>query len=205
MVRKTAKHVARNKKKYWRKISTKDIEDQLEDVRVQEMTGGRRSDQPDHVLYHIDNERPLGSKSPSGEEIESSSPVLRSTSKQREKLDLNNLNTYKILQPHSSVPPPGVDSRQTKNPSSKSTKRLVESQKLTQTRQVATKKYQHAIKQRTKALEKNALDKAESSALDDPNVSQGYDLWNVHDEKKEKVRSLVGLTVNQAYTHTLEA
>ena len=39
MVRKTAKHVARNKKKYWRKISTKDIEDQLEDVRVQEMTG----------------------------------------------------------------------------------------------------------------------------------------------------------------------
>jgi hypothetical protein len=39
MVRKTAKHVPRNKKKYWRKISTKDIEDQLEDVRVQEMTG----------------------------------------------------------------------------------------------------------------------------------------------------------------------
>ena len=39
MVRKTAKHVARNKKKYWRKISTQDIEDQLEDVRVQEMTG----------------------------------------------------------------------------------------------------------------------------------------------------------------------
>jgi hypothetical protein len=39
MVRKTAKHVARNKKKYWRKISTQDIEDRLEDVRVQEMTG----------------------------------------------------------------------------------------------------------------------------------------------------------------------
>jgi hypothetical protein len=39
MVRKTAKHVPRNQKKYWRKISTKDIEDQLEDVRVQEMTG----------------------------------------------------------------------------------------------------------------------------------------------------------------------
>ena len=39
MGRKVAKHVARNKKKYWRKISTKEIEDQLEDVRVQEMTG----------------------------------------------------------------------------------------------------------------------------------------------------------------------
>jgi len=39
MVRKTAKHVPRNQKKYWRKISTKDIEDQLDDVRVQEMTG----------------------------------------------------------------------------------------------------------------------------------------------------------------------
>jgi hypothetical protein len=39
MVHKTAKYVPRNQKKYWRKISTKDIEDQLDDVRVQEMTG----------------------------------------------------------------------------------------------------------------------------------------------------------------------
>lgn len=39
MGRKVAKNVARNKKKYWRKISTKDIEDNLEDLRVQEMTG----------------------------------------------------------------------------------------------------------------------------------------------------------------------
>jgi len=70
---------------------------------------GRRSDQPDHVLYHIDNEQPLGSKSPSREEIELSSPILRSIPKKRQKLDLNNLNTYKILQPHSSVPPPGVE------------------------------------------------------------------------------------------------
>jgi len=186
VVRKTAKHVARNKKKYWRKISTKDIEDQLEDVRVQEMTGGRRSDQPDHVLYHIDNERPLGSKSPSREEMESSSPILRSISKQRQKLDLNNLNTYKILQPHSSVPPPGIDSRQTKNPSSRSTKRLIESQKLAQTRSATTKKYQNAIKQRSEALQKTALDKADKSALDDPHVSQGYDLWNTSDEKKKK-------------------
>jgi len=74
--------------------------------------------------------------------------------------------------------------RQPKNPSSKSTKRLVESQNLAQTRQAATKKYQHAIKQRTKALQKNALDKFESAVLDDPHVSQGYDLWNTHDEKK---------------------
>jgi len=70
---------------------------------------GRRSEQPDHVLYHIDNEQPLGSKSPSGEEIELSSPILRSIPKKRRQLDLNNLNTYKILQPHSSVPPPGVE------------------------------------------------------------------------------------------------
>jgi len=81
-------------------------------------------------------------------------------------------------------------SRKAKNPSSKSTKRLIESQKLAETRQAATKKYQHAIKQRTKALEKNALDKAESFAFDDPNVSQGYDLWNIHDEKKGKENQL---------------
>ncbi len=76
--------------------------------------------------------------------------------------------------------------RPAKNPSSKSTKRLIESQKVAQTRQAATKKYQHAVKQRTKALKKNALDKADKSALDDPNVSQGYDLWNERDEKKGK-------------------
>lgn len=125
MVRKTAKHVARNKKKYWRKISTQDIEDQLEDVRVQEMTGyvrisncivgclavfsGRRSEQPDHVLYQIDTERPLGAQSPSAEDIEYSAPIVRAIPKKREKLDLNDLNTYKILQPHSSVPPAGTE------------------------------------------------------------------------------------------------
>ncbi|CAF0928341.1 unnamed protein product [Rotaria sordida] len=193
MVRKTAKHVARNKKKYWRKISTQDIEDHLEDVRVQEMTGGRRSDQPDHILYHIDNARPLGSQSPSTEEIESSSSIiLRSISKKRQPLDLNNLNTYKLLQPHSSVPPPSIDSRQPKDPSSKSTKRLLESQKLVETRRAAKKKYQNAIKQRSQALEKSALDKVEKLALDDPHVSQSYDLWNTKNEKKKKVQSIVG-------------
>jgi hypothetical protein len=74
-----------------------------------EYFSGRRSDQPDHVLYQIDNEHPLGPKSPSADEMESSSPVLRSIPKQRPQLDLNNLNLYKILQPHSSVPPPGIE------------------------------------------------------------------------------------------------
>jgi len=68
----------------------------------------------------------------------------------------------------------------------------VESQKTAETRRAATKKYQTSIKQRSEALQKNALDKAEKTAFDDPHVSQGYDLWNIHDEKKEKVRSLVG-------------
>lgn len=75
-------------------------------------------------------------------------------------------------------------SRQAKNPASKSAKRLIESQELAHTRQAATKKYQHAVKQRSEALRKNALDKADTGALDDPNVSRGYDLWNIHDEKK---------------------
>ena len=39
MGRKVGKQVARNKKKYGRKISTKKIEDQWENIRVQEMTG----------------------------------------------------------------------------------------------------------------------------------------------------------------------
>jgi len=54
------------------------------------------------------------------------------------------------------------------------------------------KKYQTAKKQRSEALQKNALDKADKSAFDDPQVSQGYDLWNTHNEKKEKVQLLVG-------------
>ena len=81
-------------------------------------------------------------------------------------------------------------SRQKRIPSSKSSKRLIESQKLAETRREATKKYQHAKTQRSKALEKTALTKAENVAFDDPQVSQGYDLWNAKDEKhgKEKKR-----------------
>jgi hypothetical protein len=54
---------------------------------------GRRFDQRDDVLYHITNKHLLRSASPSREEMESSSPSLRSISKQRQKLDLNNLFT----------------------------------------------------------------------------------------------------------------
>jgi hypothetical protein len=101
-----------------------------------------------------------------------------------------------------------LSSRQTRSSTSKSTKRLIESQTIAQTRRAATKKYQTAIKQRSQALEKNALDKAEKIELVDPQVSEGYDLWNTHDEKKgnrsisfsssfsacfiEKIRSAVG-------------
>ena len=53
-----------------------------------------------------------------------------------------------------------LSARPPKNPSSKSTKRLIESEKLVETRRVATKKYQHTVKQRSKALQKNTLDKA---------------------------------------------
>ncbi|CAF2259494.1 unnamed protein product [Rotaria magnacalcarata] len=192
MVRKVAKHVARNKKKYWRQISTKDVEDGLEDIRVEEMTGGRRSEQPDHILYHIDNERPLGSTSPSADDMEVSPVVRRSVRKQREKLDLNNLNTYKILQPHSCVPPPCVDSREPKDPSSKSSKRLVETEKTVEMRRAAKKKYQNAAKQRSEAKQKTALEKADKLELVDPHVSQVYDLWGTQKEKKQQTQSLVG-------------
>ncbi len=70
---------------------------------------GRRSAQPDHVLYHIDNAHILGSKSLPREEMESSSPILRAIPEQCQKLGWNNLNTYKILQPRSGVPAPGVE------------------------------------------------------------------------------------------------
>lgn len=77
-------------------------------------------------------------------------------------------------------------SREPKNPASKSTKRLLESQKLVQTRRAATRKYQDATQQRAEALRKNALEKAENAGRDDPHVSQGYDLWNTTDAKKGK-------------------
>ena len=73
---------------------------------------------------------------------------------------------------------------QPKNPKSKAAKRLIETKTLAETRQAATKKYQHAVQQRSKAFKKTAIDKAEDAARDDPAVSAGYDLWNVRDEKK---------------------
>lgn len=63
-------------------------------------------------------------------------------------------------------------------------KRLIEAQNLTDKRRKATKKYQHAESQRSKAMAQNALAKVETAALDDPHVSQAYDLWNAQDEKK---------------------
>lgn len=80
-------------------------------------------------------------------------------------------------------------SREPKNPASKSTKRLVESQKLAETRQAGTRKYQHATQQRAEALRKNALEKAENAARDDPHVSEGYDLWNQSNAKKGKEKA----------------
>ena len=77
-------------------------------------------------------------------------------------------------------------SRQVKNPSSKSTKRLTESQKAAEQRRNTRKKYQNAIKQRSEALNKNALDRVEKLSLDDPHVSTDYDLWNTYDERKSK-------------------
>lgn len=87
--------------------------------------------------------------------------------------------------------------RQPKNPSSKRTKRLIESQQIAEKRREKTKKYQHAKKQRSTALAKNALVKAETSALDDPHTSQAYDLWNAQDERKGFLQSNILFLVFQ--------
>jgi hypothetical protein len=73
-------------------------------------SSGLRSEQPDHVLYQIDNELPLGSTSPSEHDSSMSTSVIRCIRKNRAPLNLNDLNTYKILQPHSSVPAVGIES-----------------------------------------------------------------------------------------------
>ncbi|CAF0957356.1 unnamed protein product [Didymodactylos carnosus] len=185
MGRRVAKHVMRNKKKYWKKIPVDDIEDYLEDVRIQEITGGIRSEQPDQFLYHIDTERPLGS------DLIPQSTVIPSSTKRRA-LDLSNLNSYKLLKPHSNVAPPSKDSYQMKNPASKKTKRLVENLKLSNERKMRTKKYRQAQKQRLEASEEQALAKAEAIATDDPHVTTQYDIWEAKDLKKETTKALVG-------------
>jgi len=182
-VRKIAKHIARNTKKYWKKIPVDDIEDYLEDVRIQEITGGIRSAQPDSVLYHIDTDRPLGSDSVT--ELPLTIPITRST-KIRAPLDLNDLNNYKNLKPHSNVAPPSMDSHQPKDLTSKKTKRLNDKRKQAHTKKLGTKKYQDSQKQRLQALEKTTIDKVNTDSLDDPHSSIAYDLWNKKDEKKEK-------------------
>ena len=77
-----------------------------------------------------------------------------------------------------------LSSRQKRSATSKAAKRLLESQDFAHTRRAATKKYQTAVRQRSEALKKNALGKADELELDDPHVSQAYDLWNIHDAKK---------------------
>lgn len=53
-------------------------------------------------------------------------------------------------------------------------------------RRAAKKKYQNAAQQRSEALKKNALDKADKLELVDPHVSQSYDLWDTKPDKKRK-------------------
>jgi len=57
---------------------------------------------------------------------------------------------------------------------------------------LTSKKYQNAQKQRSQALEKIIMDKANTKALDDPHSSVAYDLWNKKDAKKEKAKEIVG-------------
>ncbi|GAB1601402.1 ribosome biogenesis protein NOP53-like [Argonauta hians] len=47
-------HVAKNKKKAWRKTDIKDVEEYLEDVRHQERTGGLLAEKPDKNLFFVD-------------------------------------------------------------------------------------------------------------------------------------------------------
>ena len=85
-----------------------------------------------------------------------------------------------------------ISSREKRDPTSKSTKRLAESHELAEKRRAKKKKYQQAKEQRAEAEEKNRLAKFDKLTVDDPTVETNYDLWNVKNEKKEKIRQLVG-------------
>ncbi|XP_053373636.1 ribosome biogenesis protein NOP53-like [Mercenaria mercenaria] len=48
------KHLSKNKKKSWRKVDTNDVEEFLEDERLQERTGGKVSEKTDASLFFVD-------------------------------------------------------------------------------------------------------------------------------------------------------
>ncbi|XP_060570686.1 ribosome biogenesis protein NOP53-like [Ruditapes philippinarum] len=48
------KHLSKNKKKSWRKVDTNDVEEFLEDERLQERTGGKVSEKSDASLFFVD-------------------------------------------------------------------------------------------------------------------------------------------------------
>ncbi|XP_066511958.1 ribosome biogenesis protein NOP53-like [Hoplias malabaricus] len=90
----TRKRVSKNKKKNWNKYSDiQDVEEFLDDVRLQEKAaGGVIADKPDSSLFFVDtrNEEVVSEPEPSGKRSKKSKPL---------RIDL-------ILQPDSHVPPP---------------------------------------------------------------------------------------------------
>ncbi|KAL4237771.1 Glioma tumor suppressor candidate region protein 2 [Mactra antiquata] len=50
------KRLSKNKKKSWRKVDTQELDDFLEDQRLQERTGGIIADKPDEALFFVDKE-----------------------------------------------------------------------------------------------------------------------------------------------------
>ncbi|XP_044124343.1 ribosome biogenesis protein NOP53 [Bufo gargarizans] len=154
------KRMNRNKKKTWKKhIDVRDVEEFMDDVRLQERTvGGLLSERPNENLFFVDTNKK-----------KKDSRILPATRKLRKrtrplKIDL-------ILQPDSKVPPPkDILSHQVPNAKKLKRKREREEQQL------ETK----GILPRTDRLLLAQQDRPSSTHKDEPNnnPTRGfYDLW----------------------------
>ncbi|CAH1773258.1 unnamed protein product [Owenia fusiformis] len=59
MERKAKKRLSKNKKKTWKKTDVQDVEDHLEDQRLQERTGGLLAEKTDEQLFFVDSTKPV--------------------------------------------------------------------------------------------------------------------------------------------------
>jgi len=162
--RKVVKHLKKN----WKKHSDiKDVEDYLEDKRLEERTGGIAAEKKDDQLFFLDSAPP--EKSLHSDVAQQPKPVGR-----KRKID-EPLRCYANLQPD-----PRVPAANTSQKGEKGKKRQILAAKRRQTdpklvKRLRASQKQHAINEKTKAAKKLA---------DEAGAPVSRDLWASDDEGK---------------------
>ncbi|XP_074659285.1 ribosome biogenesis protein NOP53-like [Tubulanus polymorphus] len=146
--------VNKNKKKSWRKhIDINDVEDYLDDKRLQERTGGLVAEKPDEALFFVDSKKA----------VEKVLPV------KRKRKEIGKLRCWKNLEPDPNIKPVNSGKNVRKN----FEKRLSTKEKVAREKGIVSKK--QLLVERNRKLSQRLRDRALKEKTKE--LCATYDLW----------------------------